>query len=115
MNATTDKPSNAPSSALPLDARIRWNRLRVMGALVHVEQDLNALEGRWHTAHSAWRWSAPALTAAGIAWSLRARSGLRRGGRLISLVLGVRSLLAMARSLRAAFFLPPARTGAAHR
>ena len=98
--------------ALSLDARIRWNRLRVMGALVIVEHDLAALETRWHGAQRAWRWSAPALTAAGIAWSLRARNGVRRGGRLISLVLGVRAVAAMARSLRAAFFLPSERARA---
>lgn len=104
-----------PSTALSLDARIRWNRLRVMGALVIVEHDLGALEGRWHRARHAWRWSAPALTAAGIAWSLRARSGVRRGGRLLSLVLGVRAAMALARSLRAAFFLPVAERRATHR
>ena len=93
-------------SALPLEARIRWNRLRVMGALVHVEQDLNVAERRYRAARRAWRWSAPALAAAGIAWSLRARNGVRRGGRLVSFVLGARSVMAMLRSLRAAYFLP---------
>lgn len=26
-------------TALPLDARIRWNRLRIMGALIRLEQE----------------------------------------------------------------------------
>lgn len=96
---------------LPLDARIRWNRLRVMGALVQVERDLVIAEGRVHVARRAWRWSAPALAAAGIAWTLRARGSVRRGGRLLSLALGVRSLLKFARNLRwAALILPALRT-----
>lgn len=81
-------------NTLPLDARIRWNRLRVMGALVRVEQDLTQVEGQVRSVRRTWRWSAPALAAAGLAWSLRARSGMRRGGRLISLALGARSLWA---------------------
>jgi hypothetical protein len=93
-------------NVLPLEARIRWNRLRVMGALVQVEHDLHVVEDRYRVARSAWRWTGPALAAAGLAWSLRARNGVRRGGRLVSLVLGVRSVMAMARSLRTAFFLP---------
>lgn len=96
-------------SAIPLDARIRWNRLRVMGALVHVEQDLHRMEQHWRSAQRLWLWSAPAVTVAGIAWSLRARSSIRRGGRLLSLVFGVRSAMALARSLRAAFLVSDSR------
>lgn len=87
----------------PLDIRIRWNRLRVMGALMHVEQDVHAIEKRWRGAQQVWRYAAPVLTAAGVAWTLHARGGIRRGGRLISLVFGIRSAMAMARSLRALF------------
>jgi len=92
MNTLTASPT--------LQARIRWNRLRVVGALIQVEDDVTAASRQFRIAQSMWRYSGPVLFASGVAWSLRGATAGQRGGRLLGLLFSARSVLTMAQRFR---------------
>lgn len=87
----------APSS---LQTRIRWNRLRVAGALIQVEEDVTAASRQFRVAQNMWRYSGPVLFASGVAWSLRGETLAQRGGRLLGLMFSARSVLSLVQRFR---------------
>jgi len=92
MNTLTAPPS--------LQNRIRWNRLRVAGALIQVEEDVTAASRQFRIAQSMWRYSGPVLFASGLAWSLRGETMVQRGSRLLGLMFSARSALSLVQRFR---------------